>query len=356
MNSEEPFADPFRSPAIRGDAGAELRTDPLSGKEVVMAPERGRRPHAAERSPRPRQAGPPYVAGCPLCAGNERQTPAPTLTLTGQGSPEQWSVRVVPNLYPVVSAMRTKGRPGRVRPAGGVHEVAVETPRHNQELPDRDPGQVILLLEAIQRRMRELEGRPATRHMVVFKNRGLEAGTSLDHPHSQIVALDFVPSEVRQRVRIARRHLRSSGSCLLCAVVEDERRDGERIVFERGGFVAFAPYASSFAGEVLLVPLTHAPSFTTVSSEDCERLATSLIDLLRRARAAFNDPPYNLVLHTAPKHWRDDAALHWYWQLTPRLTRQAGFELATGVNINPMLPEDVARLLREAQTAADGPA
>ncbi len=204
--------------------------------------------------------------------------------------------------------------------------------------------------------MRELEERAATRHVVVFKNKGFEAGTSLEHPHSQVVALDFVPRQVARRVQRARRHLQSGGGCLLCAVVEEERRGGERIVFEREGFVAFAPFASGSAGEVLLVPEAHAPSFTTTSSEDRDRLALRLIDLLRRMRDAFDDPAYNLVLHTAPRRWRDDEALHWYWQLVPRLTRQAGLELATGLNINQMPPEDAARLLRATQTAVEGSA
>jgi UDPglucose--hexose-1-phosphate uridylyltransferase len=358
MSSEEPFANTFHPLSARGsgsDTGAELRTDPLNGQDVIMAPARSLRPNSEKHGQRLR-VGPEHVAECPLCPGNEYQTPPPTLTLTRPGSSEPWSLRVVPNLYPIVSSGRAKARAGRIRPATGVHELVVETPSHSEELPDRDAGQVVLLLEAIRRRMSELEARAATRHVIAFKNKGLEAGASLEHPHSQIIALNFVPGDVRQRVRFARRHLKIHGGCPLCAVVELERKDGGRIVFERDQFVAFAPYASSSAGEVLLVPLTHSPSFTTVSSEDCERLAASLIDLLRRARDAFNDPPYNLMLHTAPKRWREDEALHWYWRLTPRLTRQAGLELATGLNINSMLPEDVAELLRAGETAATGSA
>jgi len=106
---------------------------------------------------------------------------------------------------------------------------------------------------------------------------------------------------------------------------------------------------------VLLVPLTHAPSFKTMSSEDCRRLALGLIDLLRRVRDAFEDPACNLVLHTAPKRWRDDAALHWYWQQTPRLTRTAGRELATGLNINPLAPEVAASQLRKLRARSGEP-
>ena len=319
-----------------------------------MAPTRSLRPHTEEQLPR-RRLGPEHLAECPLCSGNEQQTPPETLTMTMRDTHQPWSVRVVPNLYPIVSPTADEARGGKRRTATGIHEVVVETPFHNQELPDREPAHVRLFVDAIEARLRELEARTKTQHVVAFKNKGKEAGTSLEHPHSQIVALDFVPQSVRQGVQIARRHFRSSGDCLLCSIVAEERQDGTRIVFEGNGFVAFAPYASSSAGEVLLVPLTHAPSFNATSSDDRGRLTFSLIALLRGVRDAFDDPAYNLLLHTAPKRWHDDAALHWYWQLTPRLTRTAGLELATDLNINPLAPEFAANQLRNVQVQSGEP-
>ncbi|MBI2911149.1 MAG: galactose-1-phosphate uridylyltransferase, partial [Chloroflexi bacterium] len=331
---------PAPTPASSGP-GSELRRDPLSEEWIIIAPGRLRRPHGAAPPP-PGRARPEDVADCPLCPGNEHETPPPVLTLAQPGSAQPWAVRVVPNLYPAVSPARAAssnaGRFFRSQTATGVHELVVETPFHNQELPDREPSTI--LLDAFQHRLRALEARPASRHVVIFKNKGVDAGTSLPHPHSQIVALDFMPAEVRRRVQVARRYYRNSGGCLLCAVVEEERRAGARVVFERDGFFAFAPYASGSAGETLLVPRTHTSSFTSASSDVCEGLGRSLITLLRRLREAFDNPAYNLVLHTAPKRWLSDPALHWYWQLSPRLTRTAGFELGTGLRVNPMAPEE----------------
>jgi UDPglucose--hexose-1-phosphate uridylyltransferase len=290
--------------------------------------------------------------GCPLCPGNEHETPAAILTVAGADRLEPWALRVVPNLYPIVSPAVT-GTTGtapllRGRPVTGIHELVVETPLHDKDLPDREQKYVQLLFEVLQARLRHLAARPSTRYVVIFKNKGIEAGTSLHHPHSQIVALDFVPDAVRHRVQIARRFHAESGNCLLCSIVDEERRAGARIVFESDGFVAFAPYASGSAGEALLVPLQHAPSFTTTPAVVCEQLGRSLVALLRRTREAFADPAYNLVLHTAPKRWLADPALHWYWQITPRLTRAAGFELGTGLVINSLAPEEAAAALRDA--------
>ena len=287
---------------------------------------------------------------CPLCPGNENQTPPAVLTLAAPGATAPWAVRVVPNLYPAVSpgpaASSSADRLLYGRRATGVHEVVIETTLHNRELPDRDPSEILVLLEALQQRLSALERRQSTRHTIVFKNAGVDAGTSLEHPHSQIVALDFVPAEVRRRVRRARRHHRDTDGCLLCAIVDEERHAGARIVVDSDGFIAFAPYASAAAGETVLVPLTHAPSFTTAADDVCQRLARALVVLLQRTRNSFNDPAYNLVLHTAPTRWREDKALHWYWQLSPRLTRTAGFELGTGLRINTLAPEEAASLLR----------
>ena len=324
---------------------AELRRDPLSGQEVIIAPGRAGRPHGdllddeSEKLPEP-------PAECPLCPGNEHLTPPTTLALPGGGTAQPWSVRVIPNLYPIVSSHGEddRGHPGRS--TTGVHEVVVETPHHHEELADRDPSQVVLLLEAFQIRLRDLEGRPRTRQVQVFKNKGSEAGTSLEHPHSQIVALDFLPELTARRVQRARRYHQREGGCLLCAVVADERARGDRLVLEDEGFVALAPYASLWAGEVQVIPLSHAPSFTAIDTHERELLARHLIALAGRLKATFDDPPYNLVLQTAPARRLEDPALHWYWQLTPRMTRKAGLEVGSGIHVNPLPPEETAALLR----------
>jgi UDPglucose--hexose-1-phosphate uridylyltransferase len=347
MSSEEPSAATSRDPQPVHARGAELRTDPLTGQQVIMAPGRSLRPHAFDPEAKGESA-PAYVETCPLCPGNEHQTPPTILTLTRPGS-QTWAVRVVSNLYPIVSAPGSKlenGEGPAPSAATGVHELVIETPEHNRDLPDRDAEEMRLLLEAFAQRLSHLEGRRATKHVVIFKNHGAEAGASLQHPHSQIAALDFVPLEVRRRVRAARRYLEANASCVVCDIVRHETEARTRIVRESDEFLVFAPYASLTAGQVLVVPRIHAPSFGTASRVQREDLGRVLPALLGRVRDAFAGPSYNLVLHTAPKRSRNDAALHWYWELTPRLTRTGGLELGTGLAINTMLPEDVAALLR----------
>lgn len=330
------------------DSGPELRRDPLSGEWVIVSPGRGYRPHSAA-GPSPAQGSREEQAACPFCPGNESETPPALLTLPEAGSGEPWSVRVVPNRFPAVSP-EGQGATGseplfRSKPARGFHEVIVETPRHDQEAPARRPAQVRLMIEAYRQRLAALMARPEIAYVVVFKNRGLAAGTSLDHPHSQVVALSQVPGEVRRRVQTARRHYRRTGRCLVCDLVAAERKDGRRLIFEADGFLAYAPFAAAAPYETLLVPLEHGAALTAASPATERGLATSLQSLLRKLDRTLDVPPFNLILRTAPKPWLTDPALHWYAQLVPRLSRAAGFELGSGVRINMVAPEAAARRL-----------
>jgi UDPglucose--hexose-1-phosphate uridylyltransferase len=332
----------------RPEPAPELRQDPLTGDWVIVAPGRSRRPQPS------REAGagstnPQWQPGCPFCPGNEDQTPTVLLRLPETGEP--WTVRVVPNLYPAVldiASQPASPDPLRVsRLATGSHEVVIETPRHDLELPDRRHTDVLLLLEAFQRRLRHLQAQFPNGYVSIFKNRGHAAGTSLTHPHSQVVALDFVPEQVLRRVERSRAHYRSTGQCLACAVIDEERRAGTSLVLEQQGAVVLAPFASATPGETLILPLPHEPSFAGAAPGALAGVAAAMIDISRRYRNAFDDPAYNLVLHAAPNAAVSDPALHWYWQLAPRQAETGGFELSTGVNINPLPPEEAAGLLRE---------
>ena len=319
----------------------QLRRNPLTGEYVIVASARGARPHSrSQDDERPRL--PPFDPTCPLCPGNEAETPPELLVLRGDDADAGWLVRVVPNRYPVVAPGPVAGD-GTV--ASGAHELLIETPRHDLDLPDRDVDSVALMLEALYQRLQALQQRRGTRYVIAFRNHGREAGTSLDHPHSQIVALDFVPPAVQRRVALQRRFYKRTGRCYLCSLIEDERRDGSRLVFEGDGFVALASFAGETPGETLLVPSRHAASFTA-SRDSLRQHARALHDITLRIRDAFDNPPCNLVLHEPPPRVLNDPALHWCWQLSPRTTIAAGFELGTGVRVNPLSPERAAALLR----------
>jgi UDPglucose--hexose-1-phosphate uridylyltransferase len=328
-----------------GHYAPELREDSLSGQQVILARARNRRPHSPSLAAR-RASTPATDTQCPFCPGNEALTPPPLLTRPGAETGDPWSVRVIPNLYPLVS--RAKQGTKSTNPAEGSHEVVIETPRHDHQIEDRPPLEVAGVLSVIQDRLRVLLKRPGTRYVAVFKNRGAAGGTSLEHPHSQIVALNFTPAPVQASTRRARRLLDKTGGCALCREIEREPGSKRRIVGQWGQVVAYAPFASTYSGELILAPLHHLASFAAAEPQIVYDLACCLPAVLRAIRTAFASPAFNLVLETPPKLALHDRSLHWYWRVLPRLSTAGGFELLTGVQVNSLDPDEAAEQLRQA--------
>jgi len=329
----------------------ELRRNPLTHEWVAIASGRGGRPREYAGGPaRPRRAV--RRPDCPFCPGNEECTPPTILELPGP-SGTGWAVRVVENAYPALTTPATGVPPAgsalfAAMPGVGAHEVIVECPEHDREMADREPGQVRLMLEAYRSRYRALTGAAGIAYVCVFKNQGRTAGASLEHPHSQIVALPVVPGAVGRRSRIAAAHRERRGSCLLCDVVAEEARDGRRVVRCGAGFVTFVPHAPEFPGEMWIVPEGHTPSFAAASDRDLDGLAEALLDAAARLRDRLGDPDFNYAIHSPASDEQEAAHQHWCVQISPRTATLAGVELATGLRINPELPEETAVHLRGA--------
>jgi UDPglucose--hexose-1-phosphate uridylyltransferase len=326
---------------------SELRRDPVVERWVIIATERARRPmDFAPEVARPR--GP---NACPFCPGREEMTP-PELYRVPAGPDVPWRVRVVPNRFPALHVEGEASASGEGiydRMDGiGAHEVVVETPEHATGLgtmPEAHVGQVLL---AYRERLRALKQDRRFEYVLVFKNHGAAAGASLEHPHSQIVATPILPELVVEERAGAARYFRLKERCVWCDIVQQERRDGARLVLEQDGFLAVAPFAPRFPFETWILPATHESSFEVLADAEVAGLARVLRELVARLGRLFEDPPYNLVLHTAPLRETAPEHFHWHLELMPKLTRLAGFELGTGFFMNPTPPEDAARFLRGA--------
>jgi len=337
----------------------ELRRGPIRNQWVIIAPDRAKRPSDYDaRAAEPDEQEPIH---CPFCSGNETMTP-PEIARTN-GSDGRWQVRVVPNKFPALQDYAELSRDGveggfdRMN-GEGAHEVVIETPDHNRELPDLPAEQVKRVIDMYIARLSGLMQNPRLRHIVLFKNHGKEAGASLLHPHSQIIAVPIVPRDVRDVLRIAKEYYKRRERCLFCDVMLGEMRNGERIIDETDGYAAWAPYDSRFPFEVLISPQAHCCDFTQLTEEQRWGLARTLKRTLQRLRNLLGDIPYNLILQTSPnpteqpgkpEHWKTlQYDYHWRIEILPRLTRVAGFEWGTGSYVNPIPPERAAEYLREA--------
>jgi len=327
---------------------SELRRNPLTHQWVVIASARGGRPHEyVAGSLRPRR--PAHDPECPFCPGNEERTP-PTILALPAASGTEWAVRVVENAYPALTTPATgqaltDSALFAAMPGAGAHEVIIESTDHGRETADREPGEVRLMLEAYRARYRALISAPGIAFVSVFKNQGRNAGASLEHPHSQIVALPMTPAAVRRRSEIAAAHRERTGCCLVCDVATEELNDGRRVVRDETGFVTFVPHAPEFPGEMWVVPKAHAASFATLPDGDLDGMAEALIDATLRLRDRLGGPDFNYAIHSPASDEQTALHQHWYVQISPRTTTLAGVELATGLRINPESPEETATRL-----------
>jgi len=328
----------------------QYRRNRLTREWVVFAPGRAVRPHDAAEAAARRPLLPDYDPVCPFCPGNERYLAEIVFELPGS-TPSGWQTRVVANKFPAVrfeagQEAREEGLKLAL-PAYGRHEVFIETPRHDVKPAELGRVGTERLVEAYHRRYVELMADARNRHAVLFRNHGERAGISLLHPHSQIVVTGVVPDSVRRREEIARYWHEKHGICLLCAMAAEEEGEGTRIVAENEGFVAFVPYAAEVPFEVWIVPRRHRADFGDVDEVEKAALAQILADILARLHRTLGDPDYNYVFHTAAPVRGSAVQLHWYVAVRPRLTTRAGFEIGSGIFINPSWPEEDAAVLRD---------
>jgi len=327
----------------------ELRKDPVTGRWVIISTDRQKRPNdfVLERA---RIIGREH---CPFCPGHEALTPPEIMSYRQNGGAPNapgWDVRVVPNKFPALQVEGMLDREGEGmfdRMNGiGAHEVIIETPDHNRTLASMSEPEIERVLFAYRDRIGDLKKDFRLRYILIFKNHGAAAGATLEHTHSQLIALPIVPDFVREEIDGARRHFAAKERCVYCDIVHQEIRDGRRVILENADVVALAPYAPRFAFETWLLPKRHGARFEEAPRHEYEGLARMIKAVLQRIDRALESPAYNLILHTSPFSEDTSEIYHWHLELMPKLTKVAGFEWGTGFYINPTSPEEAARVLR----------
>ncbi|MEN9936351.1 MAG: hypothetical protein RLZZ387_2930 [Chloroflexota bacterium] len=326
----------------------ELRQNLATREWVIISTERAKRPEQFAVPHRSHvEELPPHDNRCPFCPGNE-EFDLERLRLPSEG---EWHQRVVKNRFPALQddgdVERRLDGIHRALPGVGYHEVVVESRMHNTSPAHETVDEVEGTLRAFQLRGRTYSQDARVEQIICFKNHGPTAGTSLIHPHAQIIALPVVPYSIRARAAEARRYFDDHGECVICRMRSDEVQEAIRVIRETEHFSAFIPYAAFSPFHIWVVPRRHAASFFDITPAEIRELADLMRDMLRRIYYALNDPDYNYVIRTAPQCEHTARHLHWYLAIIPRVTHSAGFELGSGMFINTALPEESARFLRE---------
>lgn len=326
----------------------EFRQNIATREWVIIATERAKRPEQFVKAPHESVFDrPAHDPKCPFCPGNEE------LDLERLRLPEHehWQVRVVANRFPALQE-QTDHTPqyeavGHALSGIGYHEVVVESRQHNTCPALETVEEIELTLRANQMRGAAIMLDSRIVQLIYFKNHGISAGASLVHPHTQILALPIVPHSIEDRLTTARRYYEQNQHCVFCHILAEEESAGRRIIMQTEYFSSFIPYAAASPFHCWIVPRQHNPCFLDASAAELHDLAKVLHDMLRRLFFGLGDPDYNYIIRTAPRLEQQAPHLHWYVSIVPRVVRQAGFEIGSGMYINTALPEESARFLRD---------
>lgn len=328
---------------------SEIRQDKISKQWVIYAPARGKRPKDMRRESRGRGAPAEHDPDCPFCPGNEDMLPQPVLEAPGEYG-RDYKVKVIPNKFPAITedgdGVRLEQGPYLYMSGKGRHEVIIETPKHNRTMSVMSPGEIQAALEVFQSRFITISESLPNSTVVIFRNHGPSAGTSLEHPHSQLIATSWIPRRQRIIETNMRDYFDSLGRCVICDILDYELNDRSRMILETDHFAAMVPYAAETPFHSWIVPKSHKSDFGSASDQEKAGLAEILKRVLSAMRHELNDPDYNFVINTAPRYQKGQPHVHWRLEIRPRLITRAGFELGSGIRINPSLPEQDAMFLR----------
>jgi UDPglucose--hexose-1-phosphate uridylyltransferase len=328
---------------------SQFRQNPISKHWVLIAPNRAKRPEQFSGHAVMQPNLPELDPKCPFCPGNESMN----AEIAKFPNNKNWQVRIIPNKFEALShvPLSEHNEFYNSRSGSGDHEVLI-TRKHNEPIALQSIRTVELTLGIFRQRLIDLSAQKHLSYAQIFYNHGRDAGASLIHPHYQIMSTPMVPTGLRDEIQGCYDYFRNNEKCAYCAIVAEERKKRDRIVFETDDFVVFTPFASRSPFETWIVPKQHSARFENISDKQVEQLAYVLKVILSKIYIKLSDPALNFYLHTLPfEHARHSAhteeSYHWHFTVFPRLTIWAGFEYATGIPVNPMVPETAAEFLRD---------
>lgn len=336
---------------------SEIRYDRLHDVHVVIAPERLRHPDETESLPN-KDAEEAYLSEpCPFCEKNESMTPPEIYALRREGSfPNEngWQTRVVPNLFKAVQIEISPNHHFGLFEyweGFGAHEVIIDTPRHTTSMCEWDEEDAVAWLKTLSQRVGDLRKDHRITYISLFKNEGKNAGATMAHCHTQLIALPLIPKSLSELYRRLLEHFQTNGHPLMESILTHEEETQSRIIEKRGGFSAYCPFASGYPFEVILSSLHERGDIDTLKEEQIGEIAALLISTLQRLKRQLGVFHFNLWISTPsliPNEGIDSVDVgRFAIRIMPRLYRHGGFEQTSGILINPVTPELAAKLLRE---------
>jgi UDPglucose--hexose-1-phosphate uridylyltransferase len=327
---------------------SQLRKDPVVSRWVIVSTERARRPTQYKT-----EDDISFQEPCPFCEGNEVMTPPEIMAYRSEGfRPDgpSWNLRIVPNKFPALVGKQglAEGHEGlyEFMSGAGRHEVIIETPKHEVNMIALSEKEFTDVLHAYRERILDLKADRSLRYVLIFKNQGCQAGATIEHIHSQLIALPIVPRAALDELEGAKSYFRNSHRCVYCSILDHESVEKTRVVLDHESFLVICPFAARFPFETWILPKSHSSFFEHASERQLLDLSRSLRETLIRISTKLNNPAFNYMIHSMPLDDSNEDYFHWHIEIIPKLTQVAGFEWGSGFYINPSTPEESAAILR----------
>jgi len=322
---------------------SELRMDLVSNDWVAIATGRSQRPETFVKHQRIKEAILPK--DCPFCRENILEK-----AIARRDKPDGgWFVISIPNDFPAFSKgdqlNERKEGPNRIMDGLGYQEVIIMAD-HQKQMAQFSQKEVRMVVDLYQERYLDLINKKFIKYVSIFHNHGQEAGASVAHPHSQMIAIPVIDPNLRDSIDGAESFYRNQGECVYCQMIKWDIKDGQRVIYQNEKFVVLCPFASQVSFEVRVYPKEHLPYFEKMDEDDKELFADALRKALSMIYQGLEDPAYNFYIHTAPSDKKSYSNYHWHLNILPKIAIWAGFELGAGIEISTIEPEKAAEFLR----------
>ncbi|MBN2197779.1 DUF4921 family protein [Candidatus Wolfebacteria bacterium] len=328
---------------------SELRQDLVSGDWIIIAPGRYKKHLQFFKKAKKREKAP--IKGCPF-KNPEKSGNKIILVYKSKNNKKDWEVMLIKNKYPVFvpknkCAKEIKKGPYSVMEGVGCHDVVI-TRNHYDNFAHLKKHQANLVFRAFRDRYLMLRNDPCLTYVSIFHNWGPKAGASVYHPHYQMIALPIIPPDVQHSLSGAARYFKEHKKCVYCDMIDWEKKERKRIVYENKGAIVFSPFVPYEPFELKIVPKKHLPYFENTSDGDLEWVVDALQNALFKIEKKLNDPDYNFFIHTAPLQNKNKYKnYHWHIEIQPKISVSAGFELGTGIEITVLDPDEAAKILKK---------
>ncbi len=325
---------------------SEFRQDPVAGDWVLIASNRAQRPHAFSNF----QEDKDYLLkkNCPFEKPIDFYKP-----FLVYPSRKNWRVAVFQNKYPAVTPQNHKNCPlketmgffSKVE-GFGYHDLIL-TRDHHLNFSKLSLKEAFLVFKIFQDRYLMLAEDKCLAYISIFHNWGKAAGASIYHPHYQLMALPIIPPKVSLSLKNALSYFERYKKCIHCLIIENEKKEKQRIIFENKKAIVFLPYASKEPFEFRVFLKKHSPYFEETKVEDLKEITRALTFGLKKLEKKIRNIAYNFFIHTAPLKEKEKYRFyHWHIEVVPQLNISAGFELSTGIEVNVVEPEKAALILK----------